>query len=129
MTTLQRKGPLPGCHVHNKLLWTNTINAAPTFGQANPYPRYTYNANGEPTQIEHKDAVGGPVITETLKWDGMGRLRLCAFEEGPRRTKSGGRLERPQLGRMNSVANGTSSVCLPFQRCATILTARFNICR
>ena len=64
-----------GIDVHNKLLWTNTTNVAPTSGQAAPYRLYTYNANGEPTQIEHRDAVGSPVVTEDLKWDGMGKLR------------------------------------------------------
>ena len=57
-------------------MWTNQGGtSAPTSGQASPYRLYTYNANGEPTQIEHRDAVGSPVVSETLKWDGMGKLR------------------------------------------------------
>jgi YD repeat-containing protein len=64
-----------GIDAQNKLLWTNTTNVAPTSGQAAPYRLYTYNANGEPTQIEHRDTVGGLVVTEVLKWDGMGKPR------------------------------------------------------
>jgi RHS repeat-associated protein len=59
----------------NKLLWSNATNTAPTSGQANPYRKYTYNTNGEPVSIEHRDAVGQPVKTELYDFDGMGKLR------------------------------------------------------
>jgi RHS repeat-associated protein len=64
-----------GYDVHNKLLWVNTTNVAPTTGQASPYRKYTYNANGEPTTIERRDTTASPVVTDTLEWDGMGKLR------------------------------------------------------
>jgi RHS repeat-associated protein len=50
-------------------------NAAPTSGQASPYRLYGYNLNGEPTQIERRDASGAPVQHERFDWDGMGKLR------------------------------------------------------
>jgi tRNA threonylcarbamoyladenosine biosynthesis protein TsaE len=59
----------------NKLLWANATNTAPTSNQANPYRKYTYDSSGQPISIEHRDAVGQPVKTELLDWDGMGKLR------------------------------------------------------
>jgi RHS repeat-associated protein len=65
-----------GYDAANKLLWTNLgTNAAPSPTQPNPFRIYTYNANGEPISIQHKDTATSPVKTEILDWDGAGQLR------------------------------------------------------
>src|SRR4029079_13861577 len=60
----------------NKLLWTNqAANARLSSGQAAPYRLYQYNANGEPTRIERRQATGGALTSEWLGWDSPGKLR------------------------------------------------------
>jgi RHS repeat-associated protein len=80
--TSKQRGSLTewaGYDAQNKLLWTNQgANAVPASGQSAPYRRYTYDAAGQPTAIEHRDVSGGALATDGLEWDGMGNLRRFA---------------------------------------------------
>jgi RHS repeat-associated protein len=61
---------------HNKLLSASpSTGGIPSNGQITPYRKYTYDQTGRPTQLEHRDVAGGPVVTELYDWDGMGKLR------------------------------------------------------
>ncbi len=65
-----------GVDAADKLLWTNQAgNFAPTPGQAQPYRLIMYDLAGQPTDLEHRDAVGQGVVQDKLDWDGMGKLR------------------------------------------------------
>jgi RHS repeat-associated protein len=72
-----------GYDYQNKLLWTNQAgNFPPAAGQAAAYRLYQYDPNGQPVQIEKRNA-GGGVVLDQLDWDGMRKLRrmLCQGQE------------------------------------------------
>jgi RHS repeat-associated protein len=68
-----------GYDSQNRLLWTNNAgNFAPTGNQAQPYRIYQYDANGHPTNLQHRDP-GQGVTQDRYDWDGARKLRriLC----------------------------------------------------
>jgi hypothetical protein len=65
-----------GYDAQNKLLWTNQgASAPPSPGQSAPYRLYSYDLNGRPTLIEHRDAPGLGVVQDQHDWDGSGLPR------------------------------------------------------
>lgn len=59
----------------DKLLWTNSLNLAPTAGQPLPYTLFTYDAFGQMVRRDRKDSLTGTRHTLDFQWDGDGRLR------------------------------------------------------
>lgn len=109
-----------GYDAQNKLLWTNQADAEePTAGQAEPYRKYEYNLNGDPTRITRRAAAGSPVSDLQYEWDGAGKMRrirdltastsLYAAEyegAGPRlRTATGGVTNESSFGLHESAGN------------------------
>ena len=73
-----------GYGLDNRLLWTNQNGNASPLQTPGPKPwrLFSYDLNGQPTDQQHVDVEGGPVITDSYTWDGAGKLVALLRTDG-----------------------------------------------